>query len=268
MTVRRRVSGPRHWTITDPALIRAVLDRGEQVGLPQAAREHGCDASQTYEWRKWRRRLGDWPNDQDIAEWQAWERSKAERRKVVRQSRKRRILLGELTVDPTGTQRRLQALFALGWGGEDIGARLGLNRTRVNSLMRGTRIQRGVYRSTAVRVARVYDELSMIRPEGPKHDRLRRWAARLGYVPPLAWDDDEIDDPRARPHTGPIRVDLGYDEAVVDRLVSEGVRLRTLTHTEAAEAVRRLKARGLTGGEIERRYGLKPERYHLEGRAS
>ena len=42
------------------------------------------------------------------------------------------------------------------------------------------------------RIADAYDELSM--RQGPS---VRN--RRLGYPPPLAWDDETIDDPRARP---------------------------------------------------------------------
>lgn len=43
----------------------------------------------------------------------------------------------------------------------------------------------------------LYDELSMVRPEGTYAGITRRQAARRGWLPPLAWDDDLLDVPEA-----------------------------------------------------------------------
>jgi hypothetical protein len=48
-------------------------------------------------------------------------------------------------------------------------------------------------------IARVYDALW--NQPGPS-DKGRRRAAKLGYAPPVAWDDETIDDPAAVPNLG------------------------------------------------------------------
>jgi transcriptional regulator with XRE-family HTH domain len=101
--------------------------------------------------------------------------------------------------DPTGTRRRIEALNALGWTAKDVADRIGTTKQAVSEMRRGTRSKRTTP-AVAARVAAVYDELSMTRPDGWVADRTRRTAAARGYAPPLAWDDDEIDDPHALPH--------------------------------------------------------------------
>lgn len=97
-------------------------------------------------------------------------------------------------VSPIGTQRRIEALLALGWTARDISERCG----------RGTEWARMVSRServtshTATIVAKVYDDLCMTVPDDAYYYRRnRRRAARKGYLPPLAWDN--IDDPDEHP---------------------------------------------------------------------
>lgn len=100
------------------------------------------------------------------------------------------------TVPAIGTIRRIRALRALGWSVLDIAETAGLpDKTIRNPCHRGT----SVYRSTADAIARAYDQLSMSIPAGPYHERGRRYAARQGWAPPLAWDEGSIDDPAARP---------------------------------------------------------------------
>lgn len=95
-----------------------------------------------------------------------------------------------------GTRRRLQALIALGYTQADLSQRLG--RTRGNG---GLLLNSQTYVTAAVaqRVENLFNELQLA--TGPS-DRARRYAARRGWVPPLAWDEDTIDDPAAQPDTG------------------------------------------------------------------
>jgi hypothetical protein len=103
-----------------------------------------------------------------------------------------------------------------------------------------------ILRSTADRIATAYDALWNKRPplgdQGCK--RARTHALRLGYLPPLAWDD--IDNPDERPAT----VDSGdmFDDIAVERAM-HGDRV-TLTTQERAEATRRLTAAGHTAEDI------------------
>lgn len=110
-----------------------------------------------------------------------------------RQYVKRRYLSGgHLLVDGTGTRRRLQALAVMGWPTSVLWERLGSSRSYTSALRYADR----VHQRTAGKVAALYDELSMVR--GPS-ERASQDAQRKGWPAPLAWDDDTIDDPAARP---------------------------------------------------------------------
>jgi hypothetical protein len=105
-------------------------------------------------------------------------------------------------VDATGTRRRIQALIAVGWSASQIGARLGISPTNMWGLSRRLMVSA----RTAARVRALYDELWDRPPPEDTHrqrvaaSRSRRRAAACGWAPPVAWDDDAIDDPKAEPH--------------------------------------------------------------------
>lgn len=129
-------------------------------------------------------------------------------------------------VDATGTRRRLQALSTLGWSGGRLAARLGLSRANYGTMMQGSRVTA----RRAADVVRLYDELWQTPPpedtarERQAVSRTRRHAAAHGWVPPLAWDDDAIDDPRARP-VGVHGAQTSRREALVEdvaELVADG----------------------------------------------
>lgn len=98
-------------------------------------------------------------------------------------------------VDPTGTRRRLRALHAIGWDWEALGERLGTSRTTVWSW--GARSLVTITTDTTVR--RLYAELSDMPRATYGARRARLHAQKLGWAPPIAWDDDTIDDPDAQP---------------------------------------------------------------------
>lgn len=115
------------------------------------------------------------------------------------------------TIDPTGTTRRLQALVAMGWSQSQLATRLGMLLQNLAPVIHG---RRGVTKATADAVQALYDELwSTPAPPSGRHGavpiRVRNYAARMGWVGPLAWDDDTIDDPAARPDTGQPDTGLG-----------------------------------------------------------
>ena len=142
------------------------------------------------------------------------------RRRLDRSRGHRRI------VPNTGTVRRLQALMFLGWRRGDIAERAGVSVGAVKEWMRGERITA----RTAARVAAIYDD--MWSTPGPSKITAGK-ARHLGYVSPLAWDDDTIDDPDATPDVGAY-VRPGCD----------------LTPDELTAEVARLTRRGLTAAQI------------------
>lgn len=111
------------------------------------------------------------------------------------------MLAPSAPVDATGTSRRLQALAAAGWPLARVATRLGVERGNLGAVMR----QAQVTAATAARVRELYEEL-WDKPcpavNAYERDGIRRAVAharRMGWAPPMAWDDDEIDNPRARP---------------------------------------------------------------------
>jgi transcriptional regulator with XRE-family HTH domain len=146
-------------------------------------------------------------------------------------------------VDGTGTRRRLQALVAAGWSQARLAGRLGMLPTNFGPLILG---QRQPTAGTARRVADLYDELWNVAPDAASGyqagaiSRARRHAARAGWAPALAWDEDTIDDPAARPNlTG------SHDEATVLAWLSGYVEPDDATYADRVEVLRRLIDEGL-----------------------
>jgi hypothetical protein len=100
---------------------------------------------------------------------------------------------------PAGAVRRARALAARGWTPQAIETAAGVpardcrraleNRSRLSA-------------AAATRIAAAYEQLWNQQPQGTPPDardyadRARRWA------PPMAWDDDVIDQPDGRPEDG------------------------------------------------------------------
>jgi hypothetical protein len=110
--------------------------------------------------------------------------------------------LGDSTViDATGTVRRLCALVALGWSQAKLAQRLDITPSNFTTTINADR----VLVRTARAVRGLYDELWNRQPPEDTHrekvaaSRARNLARARGWVSPLAWDDDTIDDPAARP---------------------------------------------------------------------
>lgn len=108
-------------------------------------------------------------------------------------------------IPATGTVRRLQALVAKGWPVARLAGELGMEPTNLAKLMRqNSKVRAG----TAAAVRALYDRLWNTPPaqETPVQRKYvaqaARHAAKRGWAPPLAWDDDQIDDPSASPAEG------------------------------------------------------------------
>lgn len=156
------------------------------------------------------------------------------------------------TVDATGTRRRTQALVALGWSLTAQATRLGRTIQNHKYVLTTDRVTI----RTARLVASLYDELSIVTPPPSfSATRARRWAQRNGWAPPLAWDDDTIDDPAAQPNLGDPESDADLVDEVAVRRALAGDRVR-LTPAEREQAMRDGLDAGLTVTEIGRRLGL------------
>ena len=188
-------------------LIRDVLDYATTTSNYAAARHYGLQQTTIRRWqlRAMREHTG-WPTADDIAAWHADDQARAATRSrgAAQTARWRnRVYLnrGPLWIDATGTTRRLRALVALGWTQLDRAERYGASDQYLSLLTRGDRHPK-VHIDTANRVRTMYEQLCMTVPAHRPawvHDRQRRYAARRGWAPPLAWDGDDIDNPQARP---------------------------------------------------------------------
>lgn len=97
-----------------------------------------------------------------------------------------------LPVPAHGTRRRLQALMWMGWPMATVAARIGVSEGWLYSLRRAATVPARL----ALLVHGVYGELAAV--PGPSRVAAGKARAR-GYAPPAAWDEDTIDDPKARP---------------------------------------------------------------------
>lgn len=121
--------------------------------------------------------------------------------------RKRVYLHGgrSLMVPSAGTRRRLQALQAMGWNFREVGKKIGADSSALSNIASVSninvyRVKMKVYPETAEKVTAVYDEMAMIPPPDDwLHRRTATMARDRGYLPPLCWDDELIDDPYGLP---------------------------------------------------------------------
>jgi len=170
---------------------------------------------------------------------------------------RRYIRRGPLHTPGLGTRRRLQALTALGWSGHALEAQLGQRRSYVSRLVTA---DGPVLEATAQKIASLYDRLSMtLPPERTRGEKsaavkARRYAQRMGWAPPLAWDDIDTD---PEPQWG--GADTDVDPVVVMRLL-EGESIKTATRAEKDAAVGRWVADGGSKAEICRWHGWNDSR--------
>lgn len=162
-------------------------------------------------------------------------------------------------VDGTGTRRRLQALVAAGWPQAHLAARLGWDPANFNVLISGSLYPR-VQHDTAQAVRELYDALWNVAPDcAPGFARRARGVAeRRGWAPPLAWDDDTIDDPAAgapdvRRSQIPLREPVDPFELTL--LLERDARAHQVNPATRREAVRILTERGLSASQAAEHLG-------------
>lgn len=154
-------------------------------------------------------------------------------------------------VPRVGAARRVQALLALGWPHHALGAAGIVNSAQIISAS-GDLITVQRWRQ----VRDVYDRLSMTPGPSPE---TRGWAARLGYAPPLAWDEEGIDDPSVMPGhdaTTAGREDFVVDEVAVARAAACVGAAASLTATERTAVVRVMASRGASDTQIAEHLGV------------
>lgn len=154
--------------------------------------------------------------------------------RYMKNYRLRRLRNQPAHIDATGTRRRIHALQAIGWTVNDIGAQLGCTGSAVWQLCRRAL----VHRSTAAKVRELYRRLADTSGES---EWARTYARHQGWLPPLWWDDDTIDDPNHDPAYTDSRT--AVDWVVVDRLVT-GVPGTSARRNERQAAFHRLRAAG------------------------
>ena len=144
-------------------------------------------------------------------------------------------------VDGTGTRRRLQALIAIGWPQSHLAQKLAMTPANLGSVIHG---DANVRKSTAAAVQALYDTHWRRGPQTPDARGRRsvagskHLAALKGWALPMAWDDDEIDDPAARPR--------GLDTDTVRAARISEVERRLAAGASRAEVCRRLQMHGPT----------------------
>jgi hypothetical protein len=99
-------------------------------------------------------------------------------------------------IDGTGTRRRIQGMCVRGWSLTYQAGQVGRTVANYAPLVAAPR----VLARTARAVADLHERIALTDPpSGYSATRTRRWASGQHWLPPLVWDEDDIDDPRAVP---------------------------------------------------------------------
>jgi transcriptional regulator with XRE-family HTH domain len=145
------------------------------------------------------------------------------------------------TGSQAGAQRRIRALAARGWSPAAIERAAGIP---AEVTVRALENRRVLSPDAAARIAGAYERLwDKPAPQATEADRQASAAARQcahsrGWAPPMAWDDDQLDDPDGRPAGGwkPFSGHLrkSADLAEDAQFVREHGGYRLATNTEVA----------------------------------
>lgn len=109
-----------------------------------------------------------------------------------------------------GTQRRLRALVALGYSNQQLAAEIDYPKSQFQRLLSG---EFDVTAAVARKAEAVFQRLQMQPPpDGYAANRARLRAQRRGWAVPWAWNEDDLDNPMARPHVPIIRAEAWLPE--------------------------------------------------------
>lgn len=147
-----------------------------------------------------------------------------------------------------GTRRRLRALAALGWPVAQLGDRLGCSAAMVARW----RSARTVSVEHALTVRAVYDDLAMT--PGPNQQD-RSCALERGWAPPLAWGEENIDNPAASPATGEEAsteqaAPDDIDPVVLERVIFDHVQVLGLSGAEQRAVAGQARASGMSAAAV------------------
>lgn len=165
--------------------------------------------------------------------------------KILRVPLKVRVTLGD--VPACGAIRRVRALYALGHFNREIALVAGVSRDTIGYLAAGKWLTLRVSADDGIRAA--YDQMSM---RAGTSWKTRGLAVRSGWVPPLAWDEDTIDDPSAEPVRDLVQVDDDedfVDPVAVQRFVA-GAPV-DVTDAEWLVALKECVARGMSYPQVD-----------------
>lgn len=103
-------------------------------------------------------------------------------------------------VDATPTRRRAQALVCIGYTQTSLGPALGIeDRANIGRFLNGRGLK--VTREVAVAMAEFYEAHCMTLVATPGGKRAAAYARKHRWIPPLGWDDIELDTyPHVRRH--------------------------------------------------------------------
>jgi len=164
---------------------------------------------------------------------------------------------------PIGLARRLQAITAMGWSMGVVADGTPFSMDAYKRVRRGVTRQ-FVQHELGLCIVAAYEKYGMTpAPVSRSSTRTRKWAEAKGWRTALAWEDETIDDPAARPRgvTGsrrPQKTDV--DEIAVLRAIG-GDRTVNLTQAERGEVALRMRANGWPDRRIEEHTGIKVDRY-------
>lgn len=153
-------------------------------------------------------------------------------------------------VDATPTARRIQALMVIGWSMNQQSRLSGSTHGDFPRFLVADRVTAATHR----KVKAVYDELWNLVPEATTNGeksalaRTKNFAARHGWLPPMAWDDIDTDVAPPNPAEVDLDAEDADEESHVDEILIElamtGEPVR-LTYAQRCEATLRLNSRGL-----------------------
>ena len=178
----------------------------------------------------------------------------AEQTRYVKRWRRARDLGHDFRVPAGPSQRKIQALHAMGWPIAQIAHRMGRShQSLTNTLSRDM-----IKPSTEAAIEEVYRELEMKIPEPSRAVTQARNRARArGWPPPLAWEDIDAGI-LAKPEPIP-RARLDYD--LVEYVMQYHDFAAPMSPREKSEVVRRWVANGRTEHELCQLTGWRQGRY-------